>query len=253
MSDFKRPVATKVELPEWLATLYESGLRKDLNEHEGVCPFCNGVGWEVTDQVFNLSDNPDRRPPYFPFHNQYLIPCRHCYTGVIHYCEHCGKELPKGRCKCDCDAVKSEDKAKEAAKEAELLEKAEKFPSSALGDKFGMCFSEYFGHNEGFFSEWQEFFEEWYDLVHDDNDGVEPERPKYVWGTDEEMIQIDASDVVDRVTEDLWEGAREQISDKDLDELQDYLDKWCAQQLGTKTYMQSYKSVVEIPWEKYGE
>ena len=211
------------------------------------------MGWEVTDQVYNLSNNPDRRPPYFPFHNQYLIPCRHCYTGVIHYCEHCGKELQKGRTKCDCEAVQNEEKVKTARQEVERLEKAEKLPPNALGEKFVMCYSKYYGHNEGYFSEWQEFFEEWYDFVKNEHNEVEPERPKYVWGTDETMIQVDAWDIVDQVTEDLWEGARDQISGKDVDELQAYLDRWCAQQLGTKTYDWTYKYAVEIPWEEYND
>lgn len=251
MREFTEPIPTRVELPSWLTEFYEQALHKDLQKHEGVCPHCHGLGWEVTDQRYGISNDTDRgRRPMFPYHNQYIIPCRHCYTGVIHYCEHCGKELPKGSLQCDCEAVKQEDRIKEAQKEAELLERAEKFPASTLGEKFGMCYSDYCTCGEGYFSDWESFFEEWDDRIYD-NDGVEPDRPKYVLGTDEAMISIDASDIVERATEDLWDGAYDQISEQSIDELQGYIDKWCAQQFGTKTYLWTHKYAVEIPWEEY--
>lgn len=251
MSEHKKLTPTRVELPSWLTEFYERALQKDLQEHEGVCPHCHGLGWEVTDQAYGISDDPYRsHSTRFPYHNQYIIPCRHCYTGVICYCEHCGKELPKGRLKCDCAAVKRKDKVKELQKEIEHLAKAEKFQADALGNRFNMCYSEYYRHNEGYFSDWEEFFEEWYDFVRGEHDGTEPERPKYVWGTDKTMIGVDVDDVVERATEDLWEGACDQISREDVAELQKCIDEWCARQLGTKTYTWTYKYAVKIPWNE---
>lgn len=250
MGEFKRPQPTKVDVPEWLAELYKTGLHKDLQEHQGICPYCNGVGWEMTDQPYNLSDNPGRRPPYFPFHNQYLIPCRHCYTGVINYCEHCGVELPKGRLKCICEAVKREDALRVAEKEVERLEKAEKFSSDALGDKFGMCYSEYYGHNEGYFTDWEEFFSGWDDGWYEGPDSTEPTRPKYVWGTETVELCFDAYSIVEQGCEDMYEEAMEHIGAAAIKEFQDFCDKWC-KKYGPTSYTWTYRYAVEIPWDEY--
>lgn len=250
MSEFKRPQPTKVDVPEWLMEIYKTGLHKDLQEHQDICPYCYGVGWEVTDQTYNLSDNPDRRPPYFPFHNQYLIPCQHCYTGVINYCEHCGARLPKGRLKCTCDTVKKEDSIKAAQREAERLEKAKKLPSSALGDKFDMCYSEHCSGNEGYFDDWESFFLGWDDGWYEGKDSVEPERPKYVWGTNEIKLIFDAHSIVEQGCDDMYEDAMDYIGGVAIKELQEFCDKWC-KKYGPTSYTWTYKYAIEIPWEEY--
>ena len=62
-------------------------------------------------------------------------------------------------------------------------------------------------------------------------------------------MSIDATDIIENATEDLYEDAIDSISDKARKELQEYLDNWCkACGVGT-TYYESHKYKVRIPWE----
>ena len=109
-----------------------------------------------------------------------------------------------------------------------------------------MFFSDYMG--DGFFEDWDEFFEEWWD---EDKDKEFPTRPEYVWITTPNEFRIYAENICENATNDLYEGAYEDISEEDFKRLQNFLDDWCKSSGVGVSYRVSHKYKVRIPWEDY--
>lgn len=105
----------------------------------------------------------------------------------------------------------------------------------------GMYYSEDYPSNEGYFSEWEDFIDRW-------NDEHEPdvEKPLYVWGTSYTRLSLDVDSIIKNACDDLHEEAGSNIVDQD--ELQEFIDRWCAKQTGTETYYADHKYTIKIPW-----
>jgi len=246
MEEFKKPEHLIIDAIPYLTEIMGDGLVKDLQEDEIICPICHGTGLAADNNRYGLSNDPNKTE-HFPYKHQSISSCQNCYNGVLKVCPHCGKVLTRRDYQCNCDGVKAEKRNKEIAKEKEVFDKSIKLNyDDEKAKAMGMLYSEDYGYNEGYFSEWDEFFDYWWDN-HDDNEN----KPTYVWGTTQEEIKVDADSIIESATDDLWEGARDNISDSDEKELQDYLNNWCAKQVGTTTYYESYKYSVLIPWDKY--
>lgn len=130
---------------------------------------------------------------------------------------------------------------KKLKKEQSIFDKAIKLNADdEIVKSMGIYYSDQYGYNEGYFTDWDEFFDYLYDTeIH----------PEYVWGTTECKISIDADNIIQNVVEDLWEDARDNISLDDENELQEFLDKWCKKQSGTTTYEVDYRYAIKVPWE----
>lgn len=208
-------------------------LPKELKPNQIHCPRCGGIGWLLSD-------------------GKWITSCPDCYNGVIDVCPNCGKPYAK-RYNHSCnnpecvEKQKQERMNKEYERETALLNKAEKVIADDAFVQFHMLYSEHCNSNDGYFGDWETFFECWEDNVYD-NDGVEPPRPEYVWGTSVQKLSMDADTIIEQATDDLWEGASDNCDYKGLQEL---LDKWCSEQSGTDTYYVDYKYAVKIPWEEY--
>ena len=60
-------------------------------------------------------------------------------------------------------------------------------------------------------------------------------------------LSIDASDIIEDACSDLHEDAMDNISDKDQEELQTLLNKWCKEnKSGTTTYYANFKVGIEL-------
>lgn len=243
MEAFVKPGKVFVDVKGYLETLLPSGLEKDLHDNEEICEVCHGTGFAKDDHRYGLEGDPNRSP--FPYKHESLWWCPACYNGVVRRCEYCGKLIPKGRLVCDCETVRQMKKKEEDKAASEALNKAEELDSDALGTKFGMCYSDHITHNEGYFNDWDDFFEAW-----DDKDEDLP-RPQYVWGTREVEIHIDAYRVLENATEEMYEDAYDDIGKKAFDELQSFLNDWCTRCGVGKSYEESHKFKVRIPWEVY--
>lgn len=219
-------------------------LQKDLHGNEEICPTCKGVGLVIADNPYGLHSRDNNHLPIFPYKHQSLIFCPSCYNGVVHRCEFCEEIIPNHRTKCDCEKQRELDLIERQKKEAANLAKAFEAPLEVL-EKSLMFFSDDYGYDDGFFSDWEEFFEYWYD-----NHGADDPRPQYVWATYPVEMKIDAADIIESATEELCEEAADDISDEKTVELQKLLDDWCKSAGVRTTYYQS-KYKVKIPWEGY--
>lgn len=105
-------------------------------------------------------------------------------------------------------------------------------------EKSKMFFSESYGYNEGYFSEIETLID--YCIVEGD------EIPDFIYGTDSEIISFNAENLIIDACDALWEGAYDSISTEDIEELQDFLDKWCEKQTGTTSFIMDYNCKIDI-------
>ena len=168
--------------------------------------------------------------------------CPNCYNGVVRFCPDCGKQIPRYRTLCDCDAVVQRRQQEENRKEKERLEKAEKHEPNALGSLFTMAQSDFYSHNEGYFSCWEDFFDSW----NEDREEF-TEKPLYVWGTEEVEMSFDASSIVSNACEDMYEDAYDDIGADAVAEMQRYLNEW-KEKYGRTSYLLTTKHAIRIPW-----
>ena len=73
--------------------------------------------------------------------------------------------------------------------------------------------------------------------------------PEVLWICEEIDISMDAANIIEDACEELHEDAYDSISGKDIDELQNFLDKWCGKQTGTNTCFPSYKEYIKVKEE----
>lgn len=245
MNTFVKPKTEFVSDKEYIESLINANFKKDLHDNEEVCPFCHGTGMRIADNPYGLSDDPEKRAGWFPYQHQSLTFCSHCYNGVIKRCEHCGEFITRGYTVHNCEKQKEIDAQEyEKKRQLELID-APLAPSDVL-KKSDFFYSDDYGYNDGYFSEWEDFFEYWRDNCEDSD----CKRPEYVWATDPVRMSINAADIIENATQDLYEDASDDISNSKQKELQDFLDSWCENCGVNMTYYQS-KYKVRIPWENY--
>lgn len=247
MSEFVKPKTTFVSDSNYIENLMNVNLQKDLHDNEEVCPHCHGTGMTVVDNVYGLSEDPDKSKGYFPYKHQSISFCQHCYNGIVHRCKLCGELLKRGKLVCDCEQAKAVKLQEETRKKKEAFDKAPVAPKEVV-DNIRCFYSEYFGHNDGYFLDFEEFFEWW---AEDHEEDTTEDRPEYVWITEPVEMSIDAQNIIEQATDDLYEDASEDISSEAKKELQDFLDDWCKRCGVSTTYYESHKYKVRIPWEEY--
>lgn len=132
---------------------------------------------------------------------------------------------------------------KKTAKKKNGSKKAEKHEPNALGSLFTMAQSDFYSHNEGYFSCWEDFFDSW----NEDREEF-TEKPLYVWGTEEVEMSFDASSIVSNACEDMYEDAYDIGADA-VAEMQRYLNEW-KEKYGRTSYLLTTKHAIRIPWEE---
>lgn len=245
MSDFIKPKTEYISDKGYMEQLLNIKLRKDLHGNEEICPCCHGTGLIIVDNPYGLSDDPNKQIGNFPYNHQSLSFCPNCYNGIIHRCELCGDVIRRGFLKHDCQAQLDANRREFEKKREQALIDAPLAPPEVL-EKSHFFYSDDFGYNDGYFYDWFEFFDYW----RENRDNNRDERPKYVWATEPVDMSIDASDIISNATEDLYEDARDDISDSAIKELQNFLDNWC-KSCGVRTTYYESKYKVRIPWEEY--
>jgi len=241
MENFVKPERVIIEDSDYISKLINASLVKDLHENEEICQVCHGTGMVIQNNIYGLTEDPDKSV-MFPYKHQALSFCQHCYNGVVNRCKLCGEILPRGMLKHNCEAQRKADREKIRKEQAEREEKAP-WATPEMIESCGMFYSDYFSENEGYFLDWDEFFEDW-EECHDADDP----KPEIAWTTVSYEMRIDAVNILESATEDMYEDAMFDIPDSKIKELQTYLDefaKTCG--VGRTYYKGDYK--VKIPWK----
>lgn len=247
MGKFIKPKRVIVSDKEYIQKLVNANLVKDLHDNEEICPYCHGTGMVIRDNLYGLSDDPDRKV-WFPYKHQAITFCQYCFNGVILRCKLCGEVIQRGYTKHNCKQQRTIDEKLREQKKREEFEKAPLLPEEKQKD-YEYFFSEEYTHDNGYFNDWEEFFDDW-ENEHEEYGDV---RPEYVWVTEPVEMSINAESIAEQATEDLYEDAYDDIPDEEIKRLQVILDYWAKTCGVSTTYYESHKYKVRIPWEDYNK
>ena len=234
-----------INVSDEIKNIIPETLEKDLQDNEEICPICHGFGVVVDNNIYGINGDTSEaaKKSMFPYNHQAIKFCPNCYNGVIQLCEHCGKQLPKGRLKCDCEYQKVIDNEERKLKYQEKISKAEEVNIKNIDSD--MWF--YDEQTDDYFSDIDYFID-----AYKDNEEYESDEemlnnlPEVLWLTDPVDISMDADSIIENACEDLHEDAYDNISGKDRAELQNILDVWCKKQTGTRTIYPNYKKYVRV-------
>ena len=215
-------------------------LQKDLQEHEIICFHCGGTGLQVDDNPFGLKGENSKI--HFPYKQQTIIGCNHCYNGVQSKCLHCGKILNRGTSRCDCKQSNLERIQERYNKDLETWNKAKKISLEQACNDFTMI---YIDNYDKYLM--VEELEEWILDKEDENGQLIIREELRVYGTQSIELSIDASDIIENACSDLHKDARDNISDEDQKELQVLLDKWFENnKQGTTSYYADFSVGINL-------
>ena len=212
-------------------------LQKDLQEHEIICPHCGGTGLQVDNNPFGLKEENSKI--HFPYKQQTIVGCRHCYNGVQSKCLHCGKILSRGTSQCNCEQYNQERLKERHSKDLETWNKAKKISFEEACEKYTTL---YVDSCDKYIN--VEDFEEW---LQDKEYQLDEVISLRIYGTQSIDLSMDAYNIIEDACSDLHEDAMDNISDEDQSELQLLLDKWCEDnKQGTTTYYADFKVGIEL-------
>lgn len=237
-----------INVLEEIKNILPESLEKDLQDNEEICLVCNGLGVVIDNNIFGIKGDTSEaaKKSMFPYNHQAIKFCPNCYNGVIQLCEYCGKSLPKGRLKCDCEQQKAKDKEERKIKYQETIDKAKEISLEDLPEDTWL----YDEQTDDYFSDIDYFVD-----TYKDNEDFETEEkmlenlPPVLWVCKSVNIEMDAGDIIENACEDLHEDAMDSISYEDKKELQKLLDEWCNKQTGAKTAYPCYKEYVKVQKE----
>jgi len=209
-------------------------LQKDLQEHEVICSHCGGTGLQVDNNPFGIKEENNKI--HFPYKQQTIRGCNHCYNGVQSKCLHCGKILDRGNSRCDCKQSNLERIQERQDKDLEAWNKAKKITHEQAIKDFIMI---YIDNYDKYLM--VEELEEWIEDKESEADQSICREELRIYGTQSIELSMDASNIIEDACSDLHEDAMDNISDEDEKCLQVLLDKWCEDnRSGTTSYYADY-------------
>lgn len=226
-------------------------LEKDLQDNEVICPVCHGLGVVLDNNIYGIKGDTSEaaRKSMFPYNHQAIKFCPNCYNGVISLCEYCGKPLPRGILKCDCEQQRAKDEEEKRIKYQKTIAKANEVDINDLPKDtwfYDEQTDDYFSDIEGFVDSYKDYSE-----FENDKEMI-ANLPPVLWICGTTDISMDAGSIVEDACEQLHEDALESISYDDMKELQKLLDEWCAKQTGTRTIYPCYEEYVRVQKEWFG-
>ena len=234
-----------LSVSEEIKHILPNTLEKDLRENEEICSVCHGLGIVKRNQPYGIKED-EKSSKVNWYDNEYFVWCPNCYFGVIKKCVYCGKILPKGRTKCDCEKQRENDEKERIIKYQETISKATEVDLKDFGSDTWL----YDEQTDDYFSDVDCFVDSYKDNE-EFTDGKEmlENLPEVLWLCDNVDISIDADSIIENACEELHEEAEENIFRQDREELQEFLDNWCKKQTGTTTLYPNYKKYVRVKKE----
>jgi len=224
-------------------------LEKDLQDNEEICSVCHGLGIIKRSHSYGI-ENSEKPPMANWYDNEYFVWCPNCYFGVIKKCEYCGKILPKGRLKCDCEKQREIDEKERRIKYQETISKAKEIDLKDIttylydeeSDKYYSDIDEFVDYRRQDYRDGSRGYNNFYEYF-------QYEMPEVLWLCDNVDISMDADNIIESACEELHEDVEDNISVQDREELQELLDNWCKKQTGTTTLYPNYKKYVRVKKE----
>lgn len=234
-----------ISVSEAIKDLLPDTLEKDLMENQRLCPICGGLGIIKRNHQFVLHSG--KTPEWYD--DEYFIWCPNCYFGVQSLCEFCGNPIAKGVSRCNCEKSLEKEEMERQKRYQDKIDRAKKIN---LKDASYFLYDE---ESEQYFPDENDFADYYFNLYLDEiennhipfDEYFEKYIPKVLWNCYEVKLYIDADSIVSDACDELHEDAVDNIDD--INELQDFLDRWCAKQTGTTTYYPDYHEYVKVQRE----
>lgn len=189
-------------------------------ENEKLCDECGGIGWLYVEQADS---------------SKYIEKCHNCDDGIVHICPECGNETGRSSW-CNNEMCRTD---REYKAEQNRYDKATKYTlKNCPEDSCKMFFSDDYGYDNGYFTD----LDSLEDYCNDNDIPV----PKYIWGTTEKSLSMDAESIVVNALEEWYEDAFDRVDDTELRELQVALDKFCDNCGVGRCYEVDYKTCILI-------
>jgi hypothetical protein len=239
-----------INVSEEIKNVLPDTLEKDLQDNERICSVCHGLGMRLSNNIYGIKGDTSEVAKHkrFPYNHQALSFCPNCYNGVIEICEYCGKQLPRGITKCNCEMQKEKDKEERRIKYQEKIDRAKEIFWSET-----TAYYVYDENSDKYFTDEGEFAENYWELYLENpeecnnfEEYFDKYIPKILWNCYAEYISMDADSIIESACEELYEEADDYISDEARKELQQLLDEWCKKQTGTATYYPDYKKYIKV-------
>ncbi len=238
-----------INVSEAIKYLLPDTLEKDLHDNERICPLCGGLGIIKKNMPYVLSK--DKVDKYY--NNEYFVWCPNCYFGVQKLCEFCGTPLAKGFSGCKCEKALEKEEAVRKQNYQNKIGRAKEI------DLKQVSYYMYDEESQDYFADENEFADHYFNLYLDEieenhipfDEYFEKYVPKVLWNCDVVKMYIDADSIVSDACEELHEDAVDNVDG--MDELQEFLDKWCAKQTGTTTYYPDYHEYVKVRRKWFNE
>lgn len=238
-------------MSEEIKNILPDTLEKDLMDNEEICPVCHGLGVVIDNNPYGIKDDISEaaKKSHFPYNHQAIKLCSNCFNGVITLCEYCGKPLPRGRLKCDCEQQKAKDEEERRIKYQETITKATEVDLQDIGTDtwlYDEQTDDYYADIDCFVNYHWRNYKDGGDGCNNFDEYFKYEVPEVLWLCDSVDISMDADYFIESACEELHEDVEENISYEDRKELQELLDTWCKKQTGTTTLYPNYKKYVRV-------
>lgn len=223
-------------------------LKKDLQDHEEICPKCGGTGLQVNDHPYGLKSEHGKHNEMFPYKKQTIMGCSHCYSGVQTKCQFC-QQLMGRSSQCKCEGYQHEQDNKRAERDWERWNKAKKITLTELLK---------LNNDYLYIDDWDEFYdaddlhEKVHELIEDEELILEDIKDLRVYTTTIEKITLDAESILENACGNLHEDAYQRIDKSEIEELQEHLDKFAEKiQDDTRTYYPDWGTAVVLSPEDF--
>jgi len=137
-----------------------------------------------------------------------------------------------------CDNPECREKSEQEAENKRYVKAVKCSHVECPDDKKEMMYSESYGYNDGYFTDFDDLIE------YCESEDIPV--PDYCWSTTQIDMSMDADSLIDSAYKELYEDAEDNISDEDRKELQNFLDKWCEKQSSISAYSVDYKYAIKV-------
>ena len=173
---------------------------------------------------------------------KYIEKCIVCDNGIIHICPDCGKVLGRSTY-CNSEVCKNireiESQLRLIEYQLGLYEKATKYTlSNVPKESIEYFYSDLYGYDEGYFVD--------IDSLEDYCKENDIEFPKFIFGTKQKQLNIEAYSVVENALEEWYEDAMDRVDDESLGKLQSDLDDFCKNSGVYTCYEVDYSVCIEL-------
>ena len=218
-----------IDTEDFLHEVIPQKIEKDLYHDEKICDTCNGIGLVVDDYPFFIKKDQNIKKRVTKYKKNVSF-CPDCYNGVQKLCQYCGEVKGKGQCYCDCEGYQEQRNKKLNKKIKKAIDNAKKITLQETD-----CEQLYEPYSQEYLT-----IDEIYD-----HEMHKTKIPEYMFETKKLELGFDAWHILESELSNHAPELGDMILEKEIEDLQELLDKWCEKQ-NVYSLVPNYDIAVEI-------